>query len=78
MFKIMQMLLNILPKTTFLDKLQDYIIDIKDYLGWINWLIPFYAIVPTLKAWLGAITAVFGYKFIRKYIEQLIERKLRK
>lgn len=78
MFKVIQMLLNLLPETTFLDKLQNYVSDIKDYLGWINWLIPFYAIVPTLKAWLGAITAVFGYKFIRKYIEQIIAKKLSK
>jgi len=45
--------------------------DIRNILGYINWIIPFYMIGNTLLIWIGAITVYYAYQIILRWIKSI-------
>ena len=45
--------------------------DIREILGYINWLVPFYMIGNTLLVWIGAITVYYAYQLILRWIKSI-------
>lgn len=43
--------------------------EIKEILGYINWIIPFYMIGNTLMAWCGAIAVYYAYQTVLRWIK---------
>ncbi len=57
----------LLPDSPFKDiKLPE---QIQEYLGYINWLVPFYMLGNTLLIWIGAITIYYAYQVILRWIK---------
>ena len=45
--------------------------DIRDILGYINWIIPFNMISNTLLIWIGAIVIYYGVQCILRWIKSI-------
>lgn len=68
-------LLHAFDVTSYIDSLKD---TLEDYIGWINWLIPFDRIATIYTAWLSCIGAYFIFIHIKPYIGKMIDRILKK
>lgn len=44
---------------------------IREILGYINWLVPFYMIGNVLLAWTGAIVIYYAYQIILRWIKSI-------
>lgn len=74
--EILNLLLGILPNDPIVGMIDEYVKEIDDYLGYINYFIPFRLISDTMRAWTSCMAAYFtwvvGRKAIMKYSDKLI------
>lgn len=68
LLKIVKKLVGLLPDDTLLTALESRMDTIEEYLGYINYFIPFRGISTLFSSWLGLITAYFVYVKTKKYI----------
>ena len=45
--------------------------EIREILGYINWIVPFYMIGNVLLAWTAAITIYYAYQLILRWIKSI-------
>lgn len=62
--QIQALIIALLPDSPFSFELPD---NVKEILGYINWVVPFYMIVPTLLAWCGCIAIYYAYQTILRW-----------
>lgn len=65
--KFAEALTKVLPLSPFKDFLSSFA-DIP-YLGWLNWFVPFKAIIVIMMAWLGAIALFYLYSIIMRWLK---------
>lgn len=68
---VMDKLYTILPD----DFLRMYIktTEFVDYLPFINWLVPFYALIPITEVWIAGVIAYLSYDVIRDKLLSLVQ-----
>lgn len=75
-FGILTLLLELLPDDPILDKMEDFLKEIVDYMGYVNYFIPFRSINVTIGLWASCIVAYFswavGRKVVIKYSDKLM------
>ena len=49
---------------------------LSDYMGWVNWLVPFNTLTKIYTAWLLCISAYFIFKFCKPSVDKIIEKIL--
>ena len=49
-----------------------------EYIGWLNWLIPFNIIVKIYTSWLACIGAYFVFLQVRPFVKKIITRLFNK
>lgn len=45
--------------------------EIAQYLPYVNWVIPFYMIVPTFAIWCGAVVVYYAYHVILRWVKAI-------
>lgn len=68
-------LLKTFDVSQYIGALQD---TIGEYIGWINWIIPFNRIAIIYTTWLACIGAYFIFVHVKPFIVKLIEQILKK
>ena len=59
----------LLPDSPFLNmNIPD---NVREILGYINWVVPFYMIGNTLLAWIGAIAVYYAYQTVLRWIKSI-------
>ncbi len=68
---VMDKLYAILPD----DFLRIYIktTEFADYLPFINWIVPFYALIPITEVWIAGVIAYLSYDVIRDKLLSLVQ-----
>jgi len=69
LFSILDVLLSILPMTPF--KIMISQIDGIDYLGYVNWFLPFDFASKCFRAWLGCVIAYYIYKYLKEALNKV-------
>ena len=59
-------ILVILPNTPFMQYLEDF--SQSDYLGWLNWFIPFGRCVSAMAVWWAAVIVYYGISWIMRQL----------
>lgn len=62
-------LANVLPTSPFQEFIQAFS-DIP-YLGWLNWFVPFRAMLTIFAAWLGAIALFYLYSIAMRWLKMI-------
>lgn len=68
-------LLKVFDVTTYIDNIKE---SIQEYIGWLNWIIPFNTIVKIYTTWLACIGAYFVFLTVRPYVKRIITRFINK
>lgn len=68
-------LLKVFDVTEYIDYIKGVI---SEYIGWINWLIPFNIIVKIYTSWLACIGAYFVFLQVRPFVKKIITRLFNK
>lgn len=68
---VMDLLYAILPDA-FL-RLYINTTEFADYLPFINWLVPFYALIPITELWIAGVIAYLSYDVIRDKLLSLVQ-----
>lgn len=61
-------IINLLPKSPFLDI---SLAPIQEYLGYMNWIIPVGAIKKIVTLWLGAIAVYYIYSIVLRWVKAI-------
>lgn len=64
-------LLKVFDVTTYIDNIKE---SIQEYIGWLNWIIPFNTIVKIYTTWLACVGAYFVFLTVRPYVKKIITR----
>ena len=59
-------ILVILPNTPFMQYLEDF--TQSDYLGWLNWFIPFGRCIAAMAVWWSAVIVYYGISWIMRQL----------
>ncbi len=67
--EIQTVIFALLPDSPFLNmNIPD---NVREILGYINWVVPFYMIGNTLLAWIGAIAVYYAYQTVFRWIKSI-------
>ena len=67
--EIQTVIFALLPDSPFLNmNIPD---NVREILGYINWVVPFYMIGNTLLAWIGAIAVYYAYQTVLRWIKSI-------
>lgn len=61
--------------TRYIDALKE---PVSEYIGWINWLVPFGDILAIYTAWLACVGAYFVFVTVRPFVMDIIKRIFKK
>lgn len=74
--QVLTKIIGLLPEFDCVSYVKGMADSLAPYLGWLNWLVPFYLFKEILLAWCACMAAFFAYINLKPIVMRLISKHL--
>lgn len=74
--RLMSWLYGILKPFDVSGYITGFVDALTDYMGWINWLVPFNVLAKIYTAWLLCVSALYIFMFCKPSVQKIIDKVL--